>query len=50
MAVGPVTSPLQSQGTNIWEEVIPSPRMQGEHSGISRVLWNDESYARLSTA
>lgn len=42
MAVGPVTSPLQSQGTNIWEDVIPSPEMKVEHSCIRRVLQNED--------
>lgn len=49
VAGGPVKSPLESEGTNFWGDVIPSTEMQVENSGINRVLRNDGSYERLST-
>ena len=42
MAEAPVTAPLRSEETDFWGDVIPSTEMQVEHSGISRILQDDE--------
>ena len=49
MAEAPIAAPLQIEGADFWGDVISSTEMQGEHSGISRVLQDDESREHLTT-
>ena len=49
MAEAPIAAPLQIEGADFGGDVIPSTEMQGEHSGISRVLQDDDSRKHLPT-
>ncbi|MCJ1456035.1 hypothetical protein MMC28_006392 [Mycoblastus sanguinarius] len=49
MAEAPVTAPLRSEETDFWGDVIPSTEMQVEHSGISRILQDDEHLSTTQT-